>query len=91
MRSSQPVFCADPFLAGAKLKIRSNLSHHQFAQDRIAFPTRHSIRQTDYDNRVESLPAWQDLNFCRSIERSGRRGQDDKLTISTHSWKFWKT
>jgi hypothetical protein len=90
MRSSQPVFCADPFLAGAKLKIRSNLSHHQFAQDRIAFPTRHSIRQTDYDNRVDSLSVfrWQDLNLRRSIERSGRGRQDDKLTVSTNSREF---
>jgi hypothetical protein len=38
MRSLPPVFCADPFGQGAKLKIRSNLSHHQFTQDHIGFP-----------------------------------------------------
>jgi hypothetical protein len=90
MRSSQPVFCADPFGQGAKLK----LSHHQFTQDHIGFSTRHyshhSIRQTDHDNRVDSLSVfrWQDLNLRRSIERSGRRGQDDKLTISADSREF---
>jgi hypothetical protein len=90
MRSLPPVFCADPFGQGAKLKF----SHHQFTQDHIGFSTRHyshhPIRQTNYYNRVESLSVfrWQDLNFCRSIERSGRRGQDDKLTISADSWKL---
>jgi hypothetical protein len=91
MRSLPPVFCADPFGQGAKLKIRSNLSHHQFTQDHIGFPTRHyshhPIRQTDHDNRVDSL-SWQDLNLRRSIERSGRGRQDDKLTVSADSWKL---